>query len=240
MMPNATEEFDEDFEKIIEDSTRYMTKQEMRMRQLIEERLATANFVNSTTVCDLDGDQTLPINLSILDQQIRHMSDQLEELQTQLKSLEEQFAHIEVESLPEDVAREFTRIKNQIRELRDSGITGIYHPQHVRGISYDSQEPFDPSKQSTALGNFMYEGEHHANLMDEIKQKQIEMGIRDAPTVVEVDAEFEQFEFDDSKCAEAIMKNGQIEQCPHFRFGGSKYCKKHLKNYEERTQQEVT
>jgi len=230
----VTEEIDEDFEKIVNDDSVYMTKQELRMRRLIEERLAAANFINSLEVCELGGDQTLPINLTTLEAQVRQMSDRLEELQTQLKSLEQQFAHIEVESLPENVQSEFKRIKNQIRELRDSGITASYHAQHIRGYNYDSTEPFDPMKQSNALCNFMY-GDEHGNLLDEIKQKQIEMGIRDAPTVVDVDAEFDKFQFDNSKCAEAIMKNGQVQQCPHFKMDGSKYCIEHKKKYEEKT-----
>jgi len=227
-----TEEIDNDFEKIINSGTRYTTKQELRIRKLIEEKFTQLQFIQTDqpqlVACELGGDQTLPVNLSVLDAQVRQMNEQLEELQTQLQSLETQFVHIEVESLPEDVKREFTRIKNQIRELRDSGMATGYSPQYVQGMSYDSSEPFDPAKQSNSLCNFTY-GAIHGDLLNELKQKQIEIGIRDQPTVVEVDAEFDKVVFDDSKCMDALMVNGKVQQCPEFKFGNTDYCKKHQK-----------
>lgn len=230
-MPNSTEEIDEDFEKIIEDSTRYMTKQEMRIRQLIEQRFIQAEFIaTNSNICEIGGDQTKSLNMVVLDEQVRMMVDRLEELQTQLQELQTQFAHIEVESLPEDVQRKFKRIENQLRELRDSGIATAHHPQHVRGHSYDSQEAFDPAKQSSALCNFTYGGEEHGAIMNELKELFYKRGDLERPPVVEVETGPN---FDPVKCAEALMINGEITQCSNYKFGKSKYCKKHMKNYEE-------
>jgi len=66
-------------------------------------------------------------------------------------------------------------------------------------------------------------------LMDELKQKQIELGKRPAEPIETIDAGFETLEFDPARCMEALMVKGKVQQCPHFKTDGHDYCLEHLK-----------
>lgn len=72
-------------------------------------------------------------------------------------------------------------------------------------------------------------GELQANMMQELKAKQIEMGIREEEPIQEVDCGFDELEFDPAKCKEPLMVNGKVQQCPEFKVDGENYCYKHLK-----------
>lgn len=232
-----TEEIDKDYEAIMKSSTKYTTKQELRIRKLIESKFSQMQFVNNTTMCEIGGDQTTTLNLNILEAQLHKHQTSLEELQANLKNVEEQMAHIEVESLPEETQREIKRIKNQLSELRAGAVphlAGMGGPTYVAGHSH-ADDRNKPDIADYALG-YSIDGtkDVHGELQDELKNKFREMGLVDDEPVVEVDAGFGEIPFDPNKCREPILKDGQLSQCARYPDAGSKYCWQHKKKYEDR------
>ena len=71
--------------------------------------------------------------------------------------------------------------------------------------------------------------ELRTELMNELKQKQIERNLRPADPIQDIDAGFDMLEFDPTKCKYPILKKGKITQCQNFKVDGEDYCYEHLK-----------
>ncbi len=241
------EEYDEKFNELRNSEKRYITKQEVRMRQFIKQEVETQKTVE---VCDLEGDRTLLMNYKVICAEVEALQTQsaeqqevieylknqiavIEELQKEITRFEKEIAAIETGALPEDVQTDIRRLKNQIKDLRASGFSTPGGPTIVGGISHGVKEAFDPTKQSETFGQFSYKGNHTA-LLNEIKQFQIDKEMREKPKVEEVDSGSQFTVRDESKCHEPILEKGVITQCPNFRVGESLYCDEHKKSYERR------
>lgn len=228
---------DKDFEELLNNEIKYMTKRELRLRQIIDQRF-TQIQVMASPYCEISGDQTQLIN-KIAD--VESLKQQLMGQQEQLTQLAEKLALIEVESLPEETQRELKKIKNQLAELRAESlpmIPGFGGPSYVAGISYGDDRN-KPRLEDYARGFGALHGELQDELKDllkaRFKDKHEELELPPEEPVQEMEIANQFVEFDPAKCREPIIdkKTGDIRQCQKFRRDGSLYCHVHDRTHKK-------
>lgn len=123
-------------------------------------------ILESFQSCEIGGDQTLPMNVTVLQSTVDTLRDEVEILKVQNQQLMETIANMEFTSDPEQMARMWKKL----REIEAKGIS-MGSQQYVQGhATVPGSDGFDPTKQSSALCNFTY-GDDHGILMDELRSK---------------------------------------------------------------------
>jgi len=120
-------------------------------------------------------------------------------------------------------------IRHAIRLLRDYN-EGKFYASTTASYTY---KPVLSRITIQAQGYFLPDtddaGELQRTMMQELKAKQIELGLREEEPLQEIDCGFDSVDFDPAKCKYPILKNGKITQCPNYKEDLEDYCYEHLK-----------